>query len=210
VRRSRARLRALPRAFAVAAVLVAAAGLAACGSSGGSGPAATTIATETPLVKPTDPVQSNLAAPKPDPVSGPGTPVRGRPAQFGTDNDEVSVTAGKPLDPCTLVSTKQARAIVGGRVVRRLAPQGPTCVYVPRSARRLVTVAVEHEPVSHAARTSRSSIRVRIGGRPAYCVNAGTVAMLVPLSRGRVLRVAAACPIAAKFATAALPGLLRG
>lgn len=199
--------------LAAAMLLAATAVLAACGSSSPTAatPARTATATpagsSTPLVSNRDPVQSNLASPKPDPVHSGTQAVRARPAQFGTDNDEVSPTGAKPIDPCSLVTAAQARAIVGGPVARRIGRQGPTCIYTPRHSKQLVTVAVQTTPVSAAARTSRASIRLRLAGRAAYCVNQGQLAMFVPLSGGRVLRVAAACPIAARFATAALPRL---
>jgi hypothetical protein len=133
-------------------------------------------------------------------------PLKAR-TQEGAIDDEVSATGAKRLAACALVSRARAQAILGEPVGRPVeAPQGPTCLYRPRGARRLVTVAViatnfsSIEPQAHLK--DRMSVTVR--GRPAYCGVAGAPTMIVPLATGRYLTVTAPCPIAASFAAAAL------
>ncbi len=133
-------------------------------------------------------------------------PARAR-AQAGMIDDEVSTTGAKALDPCSLVTRAQAQAILGKPVGQPLdAPQGPTCIYTPQGARGLVTVAViatdfsTLKPQAHL----RDRMSVTVSGHAAYCGVAGSPTMVVPLSPGRFLTVAAPCPIAASFASAAL------
>ncbi|MFI5003700.1 MAG: hypothetical protein ACHQE6_01680 [Solirubrobacterales bacterium] len=127
--------------------------------------------------------------------------------QAGAINDEVSATGARRLAACSLVSRAQAQAILGKPVGRPAeAPQGPTCLYRPQGAKRLVTVAVistnfsSIEPQAHL----KDRMSVTVSGRVAYCGVAGAPTMIVPLTTGRFLTVAAPCPIAASFAAAAL------
>ena len=85
------------------------------------------------------------------------------------------------------------------------APQGPTCIYRSKAAKRFVTVAVQSadfakqiEPRLHQA----SSFSV--GSRTAYCGQHGQQMLYVPLSGDRVLAIAAPCPMAKRFAAQAL------
>jgi len=133
-------------------------------------------------------------------------PVRAR-AQAGTIDDEVSASGARALDPCSLVSRAQAQAILGKPVGQpRDAPQGPTCIYTPQGAPGPVTLAVvatdfsSLRPQAHL----RDRMSVKVSGHAAYCGVAGTPTMIVPLSPGRFLTVAAPCPIAASFAAAVL------
>jgi hypothetical protein len=139
-------------------------------------------------------------------------PVKAR-TQAGMIDDEVSATGAKKLDPCSLVSRAQAQAILGKPVTQPVdAPQGPTCIYAPQGAKRLVTVAVVAtdfstlEPQTHL----RDRMSVTVSGRAAYCGVAGAPTMIVPLTPGRFLTVTAPCPIAASFAAGALKHLAIG
>lgn len=133
-------------------------------------------------------------------------PVRAR-AQAGMIDDEVSTTGAKPLDPCSLVTRAQAQAILGKPVGQPVnAPQGPTCVYSAQGFRGPITLAVVAtdfstiKPQAHL----RDRMSVTVSGHAAYCGVAGSPTMVVPLTPGRFLTVAAPCPIAASFAAAAL------
>lgn len=133
-------------------------------------------------------------------------PVKAR-TQVGMIDDEVSATGAKTLDPCSLVSRAQAQAILGKPVGQPVdAPQGPTCVYTPRGAKTIVTLAViatdfsTLRPQAHL----RDRMSVTVSGRAAYCGVAGAPTMIVPLAPGRFLTVTAPCPIAASFAAKAL------
>jgi hypothetical protein len=132
--------------------------------------------------------------------------------QRGLVDDEISASAAKPEDPCALVSRAQAQAILGAATRAPVpAPQGPTCIYATRDARRQVTIAVQAAPGTPGAAASaigpralRDRMRVRVGARHAYCGVAGTPTLLMPLGEGRIIVVAAPCPVAAAFAADAL------
>jgi hypothetical protein len=136
----------------------------------------------------------------------PHSPRKAR-TQEGVINDEVSATGAKKLTACSLVSRAQAQAILGEPVGRPVeAPQGPTCLYRPQGVKRLVTVAVISTNFSSIALQAhlKDRMSVTVSGRAAYCGVAGAPTMIVPLTTGRYLTVAAPCPIAASFAAAAL------
>lgn len=133
-------------------------------------------------------------------------PIRAR-AQAGMIDDEVSTTGAKPLDPCSLVTRAQAQAILGHAVGQPVdAPEGPTCIYTAQGFKGPITLAVvatDFLSVKPQAQL-RDRMSVTVGGHAAYCGVAGTPTMVVPLSPGKFLTVAAPCPIAASFAAAAL------
>ncbi len=134
---------------------------------------------------------------------------RARAPYKGTDDDERNETGAKPVQPCALVTRSEARSILGGPVATpESAPQGPTCIYRAKNAKSLVTVSVAPTRTSILGRRRRSSIRLKLGGRRAYCIKYGALSLLVPLSGGQVLDVTAPCPIAARFAAKALPRLI--
>jgi hypothetical protein len=144
-------------------------------------------------------------AARPDPVSAKNHTVK---ARGNSKFDEQRGTGVKPLDPCTLVTRAEARAIVGRPIAAlHQAPQGPTCIYQVRSAKSLITMAVQTTPFTAPARRAKNVTRVTLRGHKAYCVKRGGLVMLVPLSAGHVLNVSAPCPIAADFASKALARL---
>jgi hypothetical protein len=133
-------------------------------------------------------------------------PVRARQPADSVD-DEVNASGAKTLDPCTLVTRDEAQAIVGKSVGTPVdAPQGPTCVYDVLGAKAPVTLAVQalHFSTVKPQAQLQDRITLSIAGHSAYCGVAGTPTLIVPLSAGRFLSVAAPCPIAASFATKAL------
>jgi hypothetical protein len=144
-------------------------------------------------------------AARPDPVSAKNHTVK---ARGNSKFDEQRGTGVKPLDPCTLVTRAEARAIVGQPIAAlHQAPQGPTCIYQVRSAKSLITMAVQNTPFTAPAQRAKNVTRVTLRGHKAYCVKRGGLVMLVPLSTGHVLNVTAPCPIAAGFASKALARL---
>jgi hypothetical protein len=191
---------------ATALLLVAAGGLTACGSSRDTAPeqpAAAPPARTAPTVStPARTSGSVVASTRKDPVaSAPRTVHAAKPTKADRSETDTS-TAG---DPCRLVTRSEARAIVGGRVAApQTAPLGPTCIYRAARAQSSVTLSVMRMNVASATKRDRSVIQASVAGHRAYCVKAGGLRMLVPLTGGKVLTVGAPCPIAARFATRAL------
>lgn len=130
----------------------------------------------------------------------------------GMPDDEVNPSGVNAIDPCTLVSRSQAQAIVHGPVATPVsAPQGPTCIYTPRRGPSPITLAIEGRAFSKVRQSKhlQHRIAVEVSGRTAYCGIAGTPTLLLPLPQGRLLVIAAPCPIAASFAETALPRIPR-
>jgi hypothetical protein len=143
-------------------------------------------------------------ASRPDPISARNHTVRGR----HRAKNEQRGTGVAPLNPCSLVTRAEAGAILGRPIVGlHQAPQGPTCIYEPRQAKSLVTMAIQLAPFDPKKQPAKNVTRVTLRGHNAYCVKDHGLAMLVPLSAGHVLRVAAPCPIASGFASKALARL---
>jgi hypothetical protein len=143
-------------------------------------------------------------ASRPDPISAKNHTVRGRQRA----KNEQRGTGIAPLNPCSLVTRAEAGAILGRPIVGlHQAPQGPTCIYEPRKAKGLVTMAIQLTPFDPKKQPAKNVTRVTLRGHKAYCVKDHGLAMLVPLAAGHVLRVAAPCPIASGFASKALARL---
>jgi len=134
-------------------------------------------------------------------------PVKARPPQPGTIDDEVNASGAKKLNPCALVSRSEAAAIVKGAVAAPIdAPQGPTCIYRRKDGKGLITLAVQNSNFSKVQPQLqlRDRVSVTVHGHTAYCGLAGGPTLIVPLANGRFLTVSAPCPIAAAFAARAL------
>jgi hypothetical protein len=143
-------------------------------------------------------------AARPDPISARNHTVRAR----HRAKNEQRGTGVAPLNPCSLVTRAEAGAILGRPIVGlHQAPQGPTCIYEPRKAKGLVTMAIELAPFDPKKQPARNVTHVTLRGHNAYCVKDHGLAMLVPLAAGHVLRVVAPCPIASGFASKALARL---
>ena len=130
----------------------------------------------------------------------------------GMPDDEVNPSGAHPVNPCSLVSRTQAQAIVHGPVATPVsAPQGPTCIYTPSHGPSLITLALQGRAFSKVQERGqlRDRIVVDVSGHTAYCGVAGTPTLLMPLPQGRLLVIAAPCPIAASFAERALPRIPR-
>jgi hypothetical protein len=120
--------------------------------------------------------------------------------------------AGQPAtgqsDPCKLVSTAEAQAILGRPIDTPVeAPQGPTCIYRPIGAKNFVTLTIEAIDLAKALPRVRDRRRVDVAGRIAYCGTYGQSMTFVQLTRGRVLNVTAPCAVGVRFAAKALPRL---
>jgi hypothetical protein len=112
--------------------------------------------------------------------------------------------------PCNLVTARQARAILGAPLREPTeAPQGPTCVYRTRAGASFVTVTVQFVAFGGLKRRLHLLQRVDVSRRAAYCGTYGQPLLYVPLSRGRVLTIAAQCSIARRFALLAVRQLPR-
>jgi hypothetical protein len=134
-------------------------------------------------------------------------PVKARPPQPGTIDDEVNASGAKTLDPCTLVSRSEAQTILRKPVAKPVdAPQGPTCIYAANGGKRQITLAVQATDFSKVQPQSqlRDRMSVTVHGHTAYCGVAGGPTLIIPLAGGRFLTVTAPCPIAASFAARAL------
>jgi hypothetical protein len=143
-------------------------------------------------------------ASRPDPISARNHTVRAR----HRAKNEQRGTGVAPLNPCSLVTRAEAGAILGRPIVGlHQAPQGPTCIYQPRRAKGLITMAIQLTPFDPKKQPAKNVTRVTLRGHNAYCVKDHGLAMLVPLAAGHPLRVAAPCPIASGFASKALARL---
>ena len=110
--------------------------------------------------------------------------------------------------PCTLVTKSQAQALIGAPILEPLqAPQGPTCIYRSRSGKSFVTLAVQTVSFMKLRSQMRHRRRIEVSDRTGYCGNLGQPELYVALSAGRVLRVAAPCSLASRFAAKAIPML---
>jgi hypothetical protein len=107
--------------------------------------------------------------------------------------------------PCTLVTRAQAQALVGAPILQPLqATQGPTCIYRSRSGTRFVTLAVQRADFGALRAQLRHPRRIAVSSRTGYCGRLGHPMLLVALSSGRVLGIAAPCSLAVRFAARAL------
>lgn len=120
----------------------------------------------------------------------------------------VDAQSSKPrsrFTPCNLVSPAEAKSILGGPIRAPLeARQGPTCIYQSRKGRGYVTVAVQNADIRKLAPQLSQRRRVEASGRSGWCGHYGQEMLYLPVSGGRVLSIAAPCPVAAKFAAKAM------
>ena len=139
-------------------------------------------------------------------------------------DSEPSAGPQRPLDPCTLVTTQEVAAIIRQPVAKAVkAIQGPTCVYVPRAAppsgapapgrRRAqvhgieVTLSVTPMNFKDSRAGLGNAIAFKVSGHDAYCGVIGHPVAYVSLAYGRVMTIAAPCPLAALIAKTALTRL---
>jgi hypothetical protein len=148
-------------------------------------------------------------AAQPDPVSTkPKVKVIPDPLEKNDSETPKAANVDTQHNACSLVSKSTAASIVGRPIAKvSEAPQGPTCVYQPSGGKQFVTVAVETTKLAIIQARSKAISKTKVNGRAAYCVKYGGMMMYVPLSGGRMLHVTAACPVASRFASAALTTL---
>jgi hypothetical protein len=125
----------------------------------------------------------------------------------GLDNDEISPTGGKPVEPCTLVTTEQANRILGGHVQISEHLQGPTCVF--QGSGREVTMVVMETPLQPLIKGARSAHTLTVAGHPAWCLQYESGSVVAAVGGGRILQVSGSCPAATRFAAAAVPRIPR-
>ena len=214
--------------LSVIAGLGAALLFAACGSGNGSSGNTAAGSPENPLVAHTQPEtgtsagahspgRSNEASAKPQGSTKtvPGEPSAsksqgGTPKAPGYDTLLKSQTK-RPTDrfsPCNLVTEVQARAILGAPILQPLeAPQGPTCIYRTQTGKTFISLAVQSMSINSLKRQLDKRQAVTVSDRTAYCGFYGQRMLYAPLSDGRVLSVAAPCPVAKQFAAKAVQSL---
>jgi hypothetical protein len=136
----------------------------------------------------------------------PGTP--GAAVGYQQLVEQQSRNPQRRFTPCSLVTKAQARAIVGTTIKTPLeAAQGPTCIYRSTPSAGYITVAVQNVSYSTLARGLRGRHRVTVGTRTAVCGSRGRPTVLVALSGGRTLDIAAPCELARQFAVKAVQRL---
>jgi hypothetical protein len=110
--------------------------------------------------------------------------------------------------PCNLVTGREAQSIVGEPMqVPVEAPQGPTCIYRPRTGKELIALAIQDASFAKIKRQIDDLRQVDVSDRTAYCGTYGQPVLYVPLGAGRLLSVNAECDIARGFAVKALSHL---
>jgi hypothetical protein len=110
--------------------------------------------------------------------------------------------------PCNLVTGKEAQGIVGKAMQTPIeAPQGPTCIYRPRTGKELIALAIQDASFAKIKRQIDDLRQVDVSDRAAYCGTYGQPVLYVPLGAGRLLSVNAECDIARGFAVKALSHL---
>lgn len=122
--------------------------------------------------------------------------------------DRQSAKPQHRFTPCNLVTEREAQAIVGKPMqVPVEAPQGPTCIYRPRTGDALIAVAVQDADFDELRAQIKGLRQVDVGDRSAYCGRYGQPMLYVPLAQARVLSINAKCDVARGFALKALPHL---
>jgi hypothetical protein len=201
----------MPHARILALATVLAAVLAGCGSgssstggSNGNG-GVEMAAVQSPLLETSGNVQAShdYIVKSSDTINTKQGPSIAR-YPTGHDNDEISETGTSAIDPCDLVSTGQATAILGGSPRITQEPQGPTCVYAMGRSGPQVTLAIESTRLSSLRGHARGTSQIQIGGKTGWCLRYGSTSVAVPLSGGRVLHTTGPCATAGRFAALAL------
>jgi hypothetical protein len=180
------------------ALALTAASLAACGGDDERVSAAPGTPAN-PLAAVADPTEAGR-------TTEPGSPA----AQPGYQDLLASQTSApqQRFTPCNLVTAKHARSIVGAPIDQPFeAPQGPTCIYRTQDGSSLITLAVQRADFRQIKPAIRGRRTLAVAGRDAFCGLHGQAMLYVPLSRGRILSIAAPCDVARDFAHEALRNL---
>jgi hypothetical protein len=127
---------------------------------------------------------------------------RSTPSSSSDDSSDVGV---RPINPCTLVTSSEARSITAGAVVGTTeAPLGPTCLYRSTKAKSDITMTVEVLKLAQVTQKLSQRSHFTVKSHPAYCGRLGHEMLFVPLTNGQVLNVVAPCSVAKQFASVAL------
>jgi hypothetical protein len=189
--------------LAVLCALLAAAAVVLVAARGGSEPSAAPPGSpDNPLVAETDEAHAGDTR-----VNEAGGTPTGEP-DYGKLLDRQESQPQRRFSPCNLVTTGQARAILGSPIEAPLeAPQGPTCIYRTRSGEAFVTLAVQSVDFAGLRRQLDRRRQVAVGAHAGYCGVHGQHMLYVPVNHGRVLSIAARCSVARRFAEHAVPRL---
>ena len=123
--------------------------------------------------------------------------------------EQQSRKPAKRFTPCNLVTEAQARAIVGAPIEQPFEAPAGSDLHLPQPGRQELRHgrgAVASTSTS-SSRSSSSAGALTSSDRTAYCGHFGQDMLYVPLSRGRVLSVAAPCDVARQFAAKAVQRL---
>ena len=200
-----------PRILIALAVGLSALALSACGDDGAE-PAPGTQGNPLTATRPGDSTTPAGGGGAGTPKVPAGEPSTGKQAPAAPGYEAlVKRQTSKPqqrFTPCNLVTESEAQAIVGRPMqVPVEAPQGPTCIYRPRSGKQLIAVAVQDADFAKLRPQIKDLRQVEIRDRAAYCGSYGQPMLYLPLAPGRVLSINADCDIARDFAVKALPHL---
>jgi len=110
--------------------------------------------------------------------------------------------------PCSLVTKKQARAIIGVAIVEPIeAPQGPTCIYQSTSGKASIMLTVQSTSYTRLIEHVRKRRSVAVSSHRGICGRLGRPMLYLPVGGGRVLTIAGPCRMASQFAAEAVPHL---
>ena len=139
-----------------------------------------------------------------------GGPAGALAASLRSGPDRVGRTPQR-INLCRLVTPKQASKFTGRRLRwHREAPLGPTCIYSFRGTSNIITTTIEPLRVDDAIAGVHVSRTFRIRDRRSYCGTLGQRLLIASLPGHKVLKVAAPCRIAEKFAAQAMRSLRIG
>jgi hypothetical protein len=188
-------------ALVAAAVFVAVVVLEARGDS-----AVQASAAQGPIVRANDPIAPLKSTPSVPKTSWPGPDTGGEPmgVPAGRGGGEESNAPAPAAQPCDLVSSDEAAAILEGEVEVNEGLQGPTCIYTSRDSSRQVALGIGYGSVSDLRGRRDKASRVEVGGVTGWCLHHGSSSVEVPLGDGRVLDVSGPCADATRFAALAL------
>ena len=170
--------------------------LSGCGDTGSATGAVHTAAGQTSdvIVKSDDTVSKSEFA-EPDTAVFP----------TGHDTDEENASGRKLIKPCTLVSVRQAEAILGPHVRRSEHPQGPTCIFA--GSGREITLTLQEVSLRQLREDARKATAVNVGGQPGWCLRYEKTSVAVAIHPREVLVVGGPCQAGVPFAADALANL---
>jgi hypothetical protein len=190
---SRGKLKVAGMAAMLAVVAALAVLLGGCGGGGAANATAAAAGNSEYVVKGDDTVTKDEGV----------TEISSAKFPNGHDTDEVSVTGRKPIKPCSLVTAKQANAILGGHVKKSEHLQGPTCVF--SGSGRQVSVVVEEVPLKPLVNGARNAHPLTVMGQKAWCLHYEMSSVVTSVGKGRVLQITGPCQAGVRFAAAAIP-----